>query len=82
MVLDHGSRGTVELPASAEAALGNFGMRVSPESILGVYAVVMDEVTKLERSLMNFQKPTDNGSQDHKQRRSTSGLSRGSGVNL
>jgi hypothetical protein len=30
-------------------------MRVSPENILGLYAVVMDEVTRLELSLMNFQ---------------------------
>jgi hypothetical protein len=47
--------GPVELPASAAAALGNFGMHVSPANILGLYAVVMEEITGLELSLMNFQ---------------------------
>jgi hypothetical protein len=47
--------GPVELPASATAAMAHFGMQVSPENILGLYAVVMEEVTRLELSLMNFQ---------------------------
>lgn len=29
-------------------------MQVSPENILGLYAVVMEEVTRLELSLVNF----------------------------
>jgi hypothetical protein len=47
--------GSVEVPASAAAAVANFGMKVSPENILGLYAVVMEEVRRLELSLMNFQ---------------------------
>jgi hypothetical protein len=47
--------GPVELPASAVAALANFGMKVAPENILGLYAVVMEEARRLELSLVNFQ---------------------------
>jgi hypothetical protein len=46
----------VELPASARAALAYFGgMAVSPDNILGLYTVIMEEVRRLELSLMNFQ---------------------------
>ena len=37
------------------AALANFGMKVAPENILGLYAVVMEEARRLELSLVNFQ---------------------------
>jgi hypothetical protein len=46
----------VELPASAQAALAYFGgMAVSPDNVLALYTVIMEEVRRLELSLMNFQ---------------------------
>jgi len=47
--------GPVEHPSAASAALATFGVKVSPENILGLYVVVMEQVTRLELSLMNFQ---------------------------
>jgi len=36
---------------AASAVLESFGTKVSPENILGLYAVAMEEVTRLELSL-------------------------------
>jgi hypothetical protein len=44
------------LSASAVAALGKFGdMQVTPETVLGVYGVVAEEVTRLRTSVQRFQ---------------------------
>ena len=51
----------VELTPRAEAAMGNFSMRVPPEHILETHFIIMREVNRLRLSLQKFKRDYGEG---------------------
>jgi hypothetical protein len=47
--------------AAKAGAFDQLGLQVTPANVLGVYAVIMDEVTRLQASVQRFQKDYGQG---------------------
>ena len=52
---------SVQMPASAQAAMERFGFGVTPENVLGIQQVILEEVMRLRASVQTFKNKFQQG---------------------